>query len=193
MSPISHALLTWVAFERFLPTRRDKALVLAAGVLPDLDGLGLAVDLANQALGRPATLYYEQIHHHYAHGWPAALLTVLLVAALARGKTIAALCAFLSFHLHLICDLLGGRGSTELDLWGIYYFAPFNQNIEWVWRGQWPLAGWQNALITILLIIMTMMRTCRVGYSPLALISQRADQAVVATLRNRFGQNFPIC
>ena len=37
MSPITHALVSWMALEQTQTQRRDKALVVLAGLVPDID------------------------------------------------------------------------------------------------------------------------------------------------------------
>ena len=62
MSPATHLLASWVIADRAALTRRNRNLVTWCGVLPDLDGLGLGVDIANALLGRPETAYYHISH-----------------------------------------------------------------------------------------------------------------------------------
>ena len=183
MSPITHFLVGWAALERALPARRDKALVTLAGLASDLDGIGIVVDFATRSLGMPATNYYQDYHRLLGHGLPAVMLIALFVFACARQRGRAALLAIVSVHLHFVCDLLGSRGNGPDDIWGLWYFAPITTAHEIAWAGQWPLVGWQNMLITAVLIGIVLNRACRLGYSPLALASRRIDGAVVATLR----------
>ena len=183
MNPITHFLLGWAAFERLFPSRRDKAIVTLAGVAPDLDGLGMIVDLANDWLGRPETAYYGEYHRVLTHGLPAAIAFALVAAMLARRRTLAACTAFASVHLHLLCDLVGSRGSTPQDLWPIHYLAPLHATPVWTWAHQWPLVGWQNFAITATLMFIAMRRAARVGYSPVGLVSPRGDAAFVEVLR----------
>jgi len=185
MSPITHFLAGWVLLERRQACLRDKALVALAGVAPDLDGLGLVVDAATRLLGMPETNYYQAFHRVYGHGLPAALLIAVLAGALGTRRWQTACWAFVSVHLHLLCDLLGSRGTTSADLWGIWYLAPFSTRHGLVWTGQWPLVGWQNIALTAVLIVLAMERATRVGYSPVALVSARGDEAFIATLRYR--------
>lgn len=187
MSPITHFLVGWSALERALPSRRDKALVALAGLAPDLDGLPIVVDFATRLLGLPETNLYQAYHRVYGHGLAAAVVIALLAGAPASAKLKVALLAFVSVHLHFLCDLLGSRGNGPEDLWGIAYFSPFTTAHEVVWSGQWPLVGWQNMLITALLLALVLRRALRLGYSPLAPFAPRADAALVATLRRRFG------
>jgi hypothetical protein len=183
MSPITHFLFGWVAFERALPARRDKLLVALAGVAPDVDGLGMLVDLANRALGRAETNYYFQFHRQLAHGLPAAIAFALLAAACARQRLRTAIAVFACVHLHLLCDLAGSRGALPDDLWPIHYLEPLASVPVWTWTHQWPLVGWQNLAITAGLMLATMARAARRGYSPVGLASERADAVFVAVLR----------
>ena len=183
MSPITHFLVGWSALERALPARRDKALVAFAGLAPDLDGLGIVIDFATRTLGMAETNYYQDFHRLYGHGLPAALLIAALVFACAFQRQRAAALAFVSVHLHFLCDLLGSRGNGPDDIWGIWYFAPFSTAHQIAWNGQWPLVSWQNLLITALLLGLVLRRACVLGYSPLVLASGRADHQLVATLR----------
>ena len=96
--------------------------------------------------------------------------------------------ALVAVHLHFVCDLLGSRGNRPEDLWGIAYLSPFSSAWAVEWSGQWPLVGWQNMLVTAVLIAWVLARALRTGYTPLRLASARADAALVAVLRKRFGQ-----
>jgi len=183
MSPITHFFVGWTALERLQPTRRDKALVVLAGLAPDLDGLGIVVDFATRALGLPATDYYQAFHRIYGHGIAAALVIAAVAGVIGTRRWWVALWAFVSVHLHFLCDVLGSRGSTAEDIWGIYYFAPFSLAYEISWSGQWPLVGWQNMAITAALLAIVAARATTAGYSPLGLLSTRADAAFVDTLR----------
>jgi membrane-bound metal-dependent hydrolase YbcI (DUF457 family) len=183
VNPITHFLVGWDGLERLQPSRRDKALVVLAGLAPDLDGLGIVVDFGTRILGLPETNYYQAFHRLYGHGLPAALLISALAAAMGTQRYRVALWTFVSVHLHFLCDLLGSRGSHAEDIWGIYYFAPFTRAYELSWSGQWPLVGWQNMLITAALMAVAMGRATTAGYSPLVLLNERTDAVFVATLR----------
>ena len=183
MSPITHFLVGWAGLERFQASRRDKALVVLAGLAPDLDGLGIVVDFATRAMGLPETDYYQSFHRMYGHGLPAAIIVAAVAGALGMRQFWVAVWAFVSVHLHFLCDLLGSRGTTPEDIWGIYYLAPFTTAYELSWPGQWPLVGWQNMTITAALLAIVMVRATVLGYSPVRLLSERADVVFVATLR----------
>jgi inner membrane protein len=183
MSPITHFLVGWVALERLQASNRDRALVALAGVAPDLDGLGIVIDFATRQLQMPPTDFYQQFHRLYGHGLAPALMIAAVCSIFASRSTVVALCAFVSVHLHLACDLLGSRGSTPDDIWGVWYFAPFSTAHGLSWHGQWPLVGWQNMLITAVLLGMALERAARIGYSPLVLVSPRGDAVLVNVLR----------
>src|SRR3954466_4813666 len=88
---------------------RDRKLVTLAGILPDLDGLGVLADITGSMLsGKDNTFFYYQRYHHYLlHGWPGALVVTGLLLFFARQHWRVALLCLLMFHLHLVCDLLG--------------------------------------------------------------------------------------
>ncbi len=186
MSPITHFLASWVLFERFQTSRRDRALVVLSGILPDADGLGIAVDFTTRALGLPPTDYYQTFHRFYGHGLFAACVLSLLLGLCAGARWRVALCAFLCIHLHFLCDLAGSRGTTPEDLWGLYYWGPFTRAGEIVWSGQWPLVSWQNFAFTVILLVIALKRAIECGYSPLQLLNLKADRVFVTVLRRRW-------
>ena len=189
MSPVTHFLASWVIFERAFDTRRDRILVVASGVVPDLDGMGIVIDFMTRALGMPETDYYHAFHRLWGHGLAPAFLLSILAALWADRRVRMLIGTFLCLHLHYLCDILGSRGSTEEDLWGIYYFAPFSTAHELTWSGQWPLVSWQNTLITLVLLAIIFTQAVRRGYSALGLFSTKADEVFVQTLRLRFGHS----
>jgi hypothetical protein len=188
MSPITHFLASWTLAESCTENRRERLWVCLAGLAPELDGLGVAVDLANQFLGREETHYFFIYHHFLLHGLFGALLVVVIarLAGVLRLRTL--LLVFTSLHLHLLCDFVGARGPTRDDLWVIHYFGPFTRKGTIWWTHQWPLNGWQNMLIKILLLAWITARSIRRGSSPVSLFSSRLDQKVISTLRQRWLQ-----
>lgn len=186
MNVVTHALASWAVAAETQLTRRDRALVTWAGVAPDLDGLGLLVDFATRTLGLPETNFYQDYHRLYGHGLPAALAFVALVALTGVHRWRAAIAAVVTVHLHLLFDVLGSRGTTPDDLWGIAYLAPFSDAWTWSWSGQWPLVSWQNTAITVLLVLLALFLAVRRGVSPAELFHKASDERVVATLRARW-------
>jgi membrane-bound metal-dependent hydrolase YbcI (DUF457 family) len=170
MHPPTHLAISWLIGQG-LSERRDRRLVAWAGVVPDLDALSLLA-------GASA---FSRFHHSVTHGIVAAAVVSAACAVLARRRRRAAGLALGAFHVHLLCDLLG----SGVD-WSIAYFWPFSSR-EFVTPYGWPLASWQNLLITVaaLLVVgwigVTRGRTFAETFLP-----ARADRAVVEVLRRRF-------
>jgi len=184
---VTHLLAGWALAESTPLTARDRAWVAWASVAPDLDGAGLLIDWINKLAGRPDSAFYETWHHALGHGAPAALVLAVCAFAGARERGKTAVLVLISFHLHLLGDLLGSRGSSPIDIWTIPYFAPFALQPALSWSGQWPLTSWQNTCITVVLMALAIVLAVKRGYSPLSLFSRRADSVFVAALRRRLG------
>jgi hypothetical protein len=185
MHPITHLLTGWTVAETARLERRDRALVTLAAVLPDADGLGLVAELATGDSDRPL-YWWSEYHHVLCHNVGFGLLLVAGAALLAvRRKTTAVLVA-VAFHLHLLGDLIGSRGPDGYQ-WPIPYLLPFSDRWRLVWGGQWALNAWPNVLLTSVLLASTLYLAWRRGYSPVGLLSKKADAALIATLRMRFG------
>ncbi|HET6267551.1 MAG TPA: metal-dependent hydrolase [Acidobacteriota bacterium] len=186
MNPVTHLLLSWTIAERSKLDLRDRKIVTWSGLVPDLDGLSVIPDILHDVLKQPPTEYFFLYHHRLTHGLPAALICSAVAAALSRSRFRTAVWAFLVFHVHLLCDLVGSRGPDPGDIWPIHYLAPLSGKLSFQWSGQWPLNAWPNIALTVLLLIYVFVQAVRKGESPLLLFSQRANEVFVATLRNRF-------
>lgn len=183
MSPLTHLLASWLIAAKTTDNPRDCRLVSLAGVLPDADGIGLMIDLANRALGRPETDYYHQYHHFALHGLPGSLLLAGTFALLARRRLRTGMFALLVFHLHLLFDLVGSRGPSPEDFWPIFYFGPFTKDPMWLWRGQWRLDAWPNQVFTWMLLLLALWLAVRRGDSFVGVFNRRADEIFVRVLR----------
>jgi inner membrane protein len=183
MSPVTHFLSGWVLANCVRLDSRDRAIVTLACVVPDIDGLGIVPELLTRNSAHP--LLWFTFYHHYLHNLAFAVLVAVVAAALAKEQWKTSLLAFLSFHLHLLEDLVGSRGPDGYQ-WPIPYLKPFSDALQLSWAGQWRLDGWQNIVITLALLSVTMWLAWRRGFSPLEMISGRADLAFVKTLRQRF-------
>ena len=151
MSPITHFLMGWaVASSTPSLTKRDRAIVTLASVVPDLDGLGIIVERLTQNSKHPLT-WWTDYHHVLGHNIGFAVIVAVLAAIFGKQKSKAALLAFLSFHLHLLGDLIGARG-PDGDQWPIPYLLPFSHRLELTLSGQWALNAWPNFVITAVLI-----------------------------------------
>ena len=182
MSPVTHLFASWIIAVKTTDNVRDCRLVALAGVVPDLDGAGLAIDLAARAMGRQ-TFFWDQFHHVLFHGAFGAVLTAGVFALCARRKRRVALLALITFHLHLVCDFLGSRGPSPSDLWPIVYFGPFFREPVWVWTGQWCLDAWQNKLFSVVLLAWIFHIAITRGVSVMGIFSQKADAVFVRVVQ----------
>lgn len=158
-------------------------MVTLAGVLPDLDGLGLAADLFNKAVLHRQTEYYQQYHHYLTHGLPGAIAITAALVCFARRRGRVAILAMLTFHLHLLCDLVGSRGPDAADKWPIFYLAPLRLRPILICPWQWPLFGWQNGVISIALFVWAMALALKRGESFISVFSRKADVIFMETVK----------
>jgi hypothetical protein len=185
MHPVSHLLIGWVLANGAGLDKRDRMLVTVAGVVPDLDGLGVIGDLLTDGTRHPLYLY-DTYHHVLMHNLGFGLLLTLLAALLARRKLTATGLVILSFHLHLLGDIVGSRGPDGYQ-WPIPYLLPFSDTWQLTWSHQWGLKAWPNVSISLVLLAITLYWTWKRGRSPLEMLSTKGDAALVQTLRVRFG------
>ncbi len=183
MSPVTHFLTGWVFANCARLERKERALVTLACVIPDVDGLGIIPELLTRNSAHP--LLWFTLYHHSLHTLAFALVVAVVAFALARQRWKTGLLALLSFHLHLLEDVLGSRGPDGYQ-WPIPYLQPFSHSLQFAWRGEWALNGWPNVAITIALLLVTLGLAWWRGFSPLEMISAKADAAFVGTLRRRF-------
>ena len=185
MNPVTHLLLGWtVANADSRLNRRERMAITLAGLAPDLDGLGLVAEALTRGSGHEL-LWWTNYHHTALHNLTFAVL-VAAVALLGTGRSWrVALLALISFHVHLLGDLLGARGPDN-DQWPIPYLMPFSGRWQWIWGGQWELNAWPNFVVTILLLLLCFYLAWKRGCSPLEMVSQQVDQVFVKALRNRF-------
>ncbi len=185
MSPGAHFIGSWLIGSVATKTPRDRKLITLAGILPDIDGLGMAVDVAKGIFsGEPTTYhYYHKFHHILCHGWPAALVICGLLTCFATNRWRTLGFCLLTFHLHLLCDLLGSRGPSPADLWPICYGEPLFRQPVWFWKSQWRLDGWQNLTIFVIIFLGSLWRAVRLGNSFVEVFSRKADEVFVRVLQ----------
>ena len=186
MSPITHYLASWTLATHGSIQKRDIAIVTWVGTLPDLDGLGILADISARLLGAAESDFYLQYHHRLLHGFFGALLLSLLTLPLFCRKKSVFFLSLAAIHLHFLFDLVGSRGHATDEIWSIPYLAPFSAAWDFSWAGQWPLNGWQNMLITLLLLMMMFYKSIKFGDSAIEPISTKAHQVLVKTLQNRW-------
>lgn len=160
-------------------------LVTAAGVIPDIDGLVIIGDLITQKNGQFLP-WYDEFHRVLAHNIVFAILITLLTLMISKRRWMCALLVSVSFHIHLLGDLVGSAG-RDGSKWSIAYFWPFS-NWQLTWDGQWALSAWPNIVISIIALVLTFFLAWKRGFSPLELISRDIDTKFVAALHNRFGK-----
>ena len=183
MSPLTHFLAGWLTANAAPLSRRERALVTVAGVIPDLDGVGLVAERLTRGSAHPLT-WWTDYHHVLGHNLGCGLAVTVAGFALATRRRRTAALVAVSFHLHLLGDLVGARG-PDGDPWPIPYLLPFSSAWQLTWSGQWALNAWPNFLITAVALGFTLRLTWQRGYSPLESFSTRADRALVTALRNR--------
>jgi len=184
MNPATHFLAGWLIANVDHLERRDRALVTLAGVIPDADGLVILSDIVSQDQGAVLNLY-GRYHHVLAHNVFFGLLLAAAVYALSKKKGLTTFLVLLSFHIHLLGDILSGRG-PDGTIWTISYLFPVLTDVQFSWSGQWELNAWPNVVITASALLLTLYLSWRRGFSPVNIFSVKADEAVVAALRSRF-------
>jgi hypothetical protein len=185
MNVVEHFFIGWcVANTSTTLTRRERAIVTAAAVVPDIDGLGMLIEIPTRNTSHPI-LWWTDYHHVLAHNIGAAAVVTILAFLFASHRWISAALALVSFHTHILGDIIGARGPDGYQ-WPIPYFLPFSRSPELSWNGQWALNAWQNFVITGVALVVTFFLAWRRGYSPLEMLSPRADALFIQTLRARF-------
>lgn len=184
MNPITHYLAGWWLASLPGSLRRiDRASILAAGLAPDLDGLGIVAELATRDSKTPL-LWWSEYHHTLGHNALAAAVTAGCVLAFTRRPKVAGL-ALASFHLHLLCDLAGSRGPDGYQ-WPIPYLWPFSSTVELTVPWQWQLNAWPNVALSLALLAYALWVSYTTGRSPLEPFWSSGNRALVAALRGRF-------
>jgi hypothetical protein len=186
MSPITHFLTGWVIANSTRLDRRDRALVTLAGIAPDLDGLGIVVEVATENTSNFLP-WWSLYHHVLCHNLGFGLMITAAVLLASVRRWASASLALLAFHLHLIGDLIGAKGPDGYQ-WPIHYLLPFSNRWQLVWEGQWTLNAWPNMVLTVFLLALTFYLAWKRMYSPLEMISKKLDATFVAALRRKFGE-----
>ncbi len=183
VSPVTHFFLGWAVANSATLDKRERAMVTLAGIAPDVDGLGILAELLTRDSEKPL-LWWSEYHHVLGHNLGACLLCAATGTAFARQRWKTALLIALSFHLHLLGDIVGARG-PDGDQWPIPYLLPFSHAWNLTWEHQWALNAWPNLLLTAVTIGLTLYWAWQRGVSPLEMVSARANTAVVEALRQR--------
>lgn len=188
MSPITHFLISWdIANIANKLDRRERLAITLAGIVPDSDGIGIIVDAITSQSSHPTNLF-STCHHLLGHNLGFALWVTISVFLLTGRQLLVAAFVFVSFHLHLLCDLAGSP-SPDGYQWAIPYFLPFSDSLQVVWAEQWELNAWQNFLITGSALFIAFAIAVKRGIWQLEVFSPSADRILVKTLRHRFQKN----
>ena len=185
MNPVTHLLIGWVVANSAELNRRERAAVTLSGIIPDIDGFGIVAEKLTQGADHPL-LWWSKYHHVFTHNLGFCLLVTVVAFFIAQKKWLTAGLALLSFHLHLLGDIVGARGPDGYQ-WPISYLFPFSDTWEIAWKGQWEINAWPNFAITVIAMMISFLLAWKRGYSPLEMASASADRAFVKTLRDRFG------
>lgn len=186
MAPGTHALIGWWTANVISLARRDRLIVFLAGMLPDLDGLGLFI--SDDA--------YFRYHHILCHNLTGGLVAGLVAAVLAVERRIVAVLVLLNWHLHLACDYFGSRGPMSTPPWILPYLYPFVGGWEegkfhgpaWYWNPwQWPLNSWPNVVLTLLLFVGWIYIGIRLDRTWFEFIWPTMDREICKVLRKYLG------
>jgi hypothetical protein len=183
MTPAIHLFASWIFAAKTTHNLRDCRLVTLAGMAPDLDGLGLVIDVITHQFRTYPTNLYEDYHHYLLHGIFGGLGITLFFVIFAKDRWRVILLALAVFHLHLLCDFVGSRGPSPEDLWPIFYLGPLQKDPMWIWTGQWELYCWPNRLLAVALFGWSLCLAVKQGQSFLGVFNRRLDAIVVVVLR----------
>lgn len=170
MLPTTHAIISW-SISQPLQNRKDRIIITATSIIPDLDGLGVLFSID----------FYSKYHHTIGHNLLFITLTSLVLSLFSKERKRVFLLSLISLHAHLLGDLLGsGTG------WGIKYFLPFNEYyLEFAPPFHWELDRWQNLVITALLIIYVLRQGVKKERTIMEIFSLRLDQKIVQAIKKR--------
>jgi len=128
---LTHVGMSWIVANLATVSPRDRLIIVLAGTLPDLDGIGIM--WSEHA--------YVVAHRAVAHGLLFVGLMVAAAMRYSRSPWTTSALVVLSFHLHVLLDVVGTGGLPIRYLW------PFtNRGLSC--ENHWVLASWPNAAIT---------------------------------------------
>ncbi len=183
MPPGTHLLISWSCANVAKCSARDRFLITMGGVAPDLDGLGYFVDYIDSS-----SHTFCKYHHIFGHNIGACIFFLIITFIFADKKILSVLFVALTFHIHMICDVMGGRGPDEYQ-WPIPYLLPFSDAWNWTWSGQWYLHAWQNSVAYAFFLSITFFIAFKKKISPVELISKKWDTAVMQSFKSIFLKN----
>ncbi len=168
----AHLLFSWLGAVPFFKQARERRLVALAGVVPDMDGVGILID----KLTAYKTHLYLEYHHFIGHNIFASLVIASLATAMAKTQRTAVFCvSIVVVHLHFLCDILGSKGPDGYQ-WPISYFYPLTNTFKVTWSGQWALSAWQNQAIMVMLFALCLLVLLRKKITFIEVISPRLER-----------------
>ncbi|MEM8872709.1 MAG: metal-dependent hydrolase [Planctomycetota bacterium] len=172
----THMLAGWVVGNAFGLGKRERSLAILAGMLHDVDGLGIIVS---------EELYWDW-HHKLGHNlfFCVALAGLLTIFSRQRMRSFTAYTVIAGSHLLL--DFLGsGPNWTLAWLWPVS-----GHELEFAYA--WPFFSWQNLGSAGLLIVATVWTAWRHDRTPVEWITPDLDRRLVAGLRRRSKAGRPV-
>jgi len=97
MNPITHALTGWSIACSAPLERRERGVVVLAGIISDFDGLGVIVDFLTKNSQKP-TEFWGTYHHILGHNIGCALIVAIIAYSLSSRRWLTTLLALLSFQ-----------------------------------------------------------------------------------------------
>ncbi|WP_221892300.1 metal-dependent hydrolase [Teredinibacter haidensis] len=183
ISPVAHLLISWpVSYALFKDTtKRERIILSVSGLSPDIDGFGLVVDFSTKILG-VSTNYWSHFHHNL-HSLPFGIFVAVISMFFAKGRRVLIGCgSLLLFHIHLLCDLVGSKGSNGYQ-WPIPYLSPLHSGVNLSVSWQWELNAWQNILIAFIFSAINYSLIKIKRESPFELVSSRINNVVVSLVK----------
>jgi membrane-bound metal-dependent hydrolase YbcI (DUF457 family) len=127
---LTHIGLSWIVANLAPLSGKDRAFVVLAGVLPDLDGVTIL-------WGRDA---YLATHRIVAHSLLFGVFVVAMTVFFADSPRASGILAAVSIHVHLLLDVVGTGGPPIRYLWPVTDWG-------WTYGRHWVLASWPNAIV----------------------------------------------
>ena len=133
---LTHIGQGWIVARLWGVSAKDRWLILLAGIVLDFDGAGIV--WSEQA--------YLATHRIVGHSLVFGLAVSALTMVVADAPWRTAALALLTFHLHLLLDLVGTGGLPIRYLWP---FADWGLSYD----GHWVLASWPNVIVMALTLL----------------------------------------
>ncbi|MDP7093253.1 MAG: zinc finger HIT domain-containing protein [Gammaproteobacteria bacterium] len=175
MNPITHLEFGWALANTIDGPPKRRLMIMAAGLVADLDGMTIL-------FGQEA---YQVYHHSVTHNFVFGALLALGLTLLFDRSVKAALLIYLSYLVHLGCDLVG-------TIWEMKILVPFSQ-LQIESPVNWPLNSWQNYLVTAILAMIGLWIAVRYKRTPFELVWPSLDRVLVTMIDLRWRKPCGVC